>query len=270
MTETQTGVRVRRLARDGLGERRDGPAGARPPGRRARARRRGFGLALEVAPGSADEAVAAAGPGARRGRSATLLARRRGAARLGDRARRRGARVRRRSSATDDPRSSRTSTSPTSASAGSSTDVASRFLRELAEAAELNLHVRLIEGTDPQHVLAAIFKAVGAALGAGVPARTGTEEESTMSKEVVRTEAAPAPFQGAPYSQAIKANGLVFVSGQLALRPGRRRRSRRRDRGADRAGAREPARDPRGGGHRRSTSSSRRPSSCRTSTTSPA
>jgi len=41
-----------------------------------------------------------------------------------------------------------------------------------------------------------------------------------MSKEVVRTEDAPAPFQGAPYSQAIKANGFVFVSGQLALRPG--------------------------------------------------
>jgi len=41
-----------------------------------------------------------------------------------------------------------------------------------------------------------------------------------MSKDVVRTEAAPAPFQGAPYSQAIKANGFVFVSGQLALRPG--------------------------------------------------
>ena len=41
-----------------------------------------------------------------------------------------------------------------------------------------------------------------------------------MSKEAVRTEAAPAPFQGAPYSQAIKANGFVFVSGQLALRPG--------------------------------------------------
>ena len=39
-------------------------------------------------------------------------------------------------------------------------------------------------------------------------------------KEPVRTEAAPAPFQGAPYSQAIKANGFVFVSGQLALRPG--------------------------------------------------
>ena len=41
-----------------------------------------------------------------------------------------------------------------------------------------------------------------------------------MSKTVVRTDAAPAPFQGAPYSQAIKANGLVFVSGQVALRPG--------------------------------------------------
>ena len=38
-------------------------------------------------------------------------------------------------------------------------------------------------------------------------------------KEAVRTERAPAPFQGAPYSQAIKANGLVFVSGQLALEP---------------------------------------------------
>ena len=38
-------------------------------------------------------------------------------------------------------------------------------------------------------------------------------------KEIVRTEAAPAPFQGAPYSQAIKAGGFVFVSGQLSLKP---------------------------------------------------
>jgi 2-iminobutanoate/2-iminopropanoate deaminase len=38
-------------------------------------------------------------------------------------------------------------------------------------------------------------------------------------KSVVRTEAAPAPFQGAPYSQAIRAGDFVFVSGQLALRP---------------------------------------------------
>ena len=39
-------------------------------------------------------------------------------------------------------------------------------------------------------------------------------------KTVVRTERAPAPFQGAPYSQAIVTGGLVFVSGQLALEPG--------------------------------------------------
>jgi 2-iminobutanoate/2-iminopropanoate deaminase len=39
-------------------------------------------------------------------------------------------------------------------------------------------------------------------------------------KRVVRTEDAPAPFQGAPYSQAIAAGGFVFVSGQLGLKAG--------------------------------------------------
>jgi 2-iminobutanoate/2-iminopropanoate deaminase len=39
-------------------------------------------------------------------------------------------------------------------------------------------------------------------------------------KSVVRTEEAPAPFQGAPYSQAIRSGDLVFVSGQLGLKPG--------------------------------------------------
>ena len=39
-------------------------------------------------------------------------------------------------------------------------------------------------------------------------------------KRVVRTEAAPAPFQGAPYSQAISVGGFVFVSGQLGLKAG--------------------------------------------------
>jgi 2-iminobutanoate/2-iminopropanoate deaminase len=39
-------------------------------------------------------------------------------------------------------------------------------------------------------------------------------------KEPILTDAAPAPFRGAPYSQAIKANGFVFVSGQLPLQPG--------------------------------------------------
>jgi len=39
-------------------------------------------------------------------------------------------------------------------------------------------------------------------------------------KEIVRTERAPAPFQGAPYNQAVKAGGLVFTAGQVGLRPG--------------------------------------------------
>ena len=41
-----------------------------------------------------------------------------------------------------------------------------------------------------------------------------------MPRDGVHREVAPAPFQGAPYSQAIAANGFVFVSGQLALKPG--------------------------------------------------
>ena len=41
-----------------------------------------------------------------------------------------------------------------------------------------------------------------------------------MEKIVIRTEAAPAPFQGAPYNQAIVAGELVFVAGQLGLEPG--------------------------------------------------
>jgi len=41
-----------------------------------------------------------------------------------------------------------------------------------------------------------------------------------MEKTVIRTEAAPAPFQGAPYNQAVVAGDLVFVAGQLGLEPG--------------------------------------------------
>ena len=32
-------------------------------------------------------------------------------------------------------------------------------------------------------------------------------------KEIVRTERAPAPFEGAPYNQAVKVGDLVFVAG---------------------------------------------------------
>jgi 2-iminobutanoate/2-iminopropanoate deaminase len=40
-----------------------------------------------------------------------------------------------------------------------------------------------------------------------------------VEKTVVRTEAAAAPFQGAPYNQAIKVGELVFVAGQLGVKP---------------------------------------------------
>ena len=36
-------------------------------------------------------------------------------------------------------------------------------------------------------------------------------------KEVIRTDRAPGPFQGAPYNQAIRVDGLVFVAGQLGI-----------------------------------------------------
>jgi 2-iminobutanoate/2-iminopropanoate deaminase len=38
-------------------------------------------------------------------------------------------------------------------------------------------------------------------------------------KRAIRTEKAPAPFQGAPYSQGIVFGDLVFVSGQVAVDP---------------------------------------------------
>jgi len=39
-------------------------------------------------------------------------------------------------------------------------------------------------------------------------------------KAVVHTDNAPAPLQGAPYSQAVRYGDLVFVAGQVALSPG--------------------------------------------------
>jgi 2-iminobutanoate/2-iminopropanoate deaminase len=41
-----------------------------------------------------------------------------------------------------------------------------------------------------------------------------------VTKRVIRTGEAPAPFQGAPYSQGIANGGFVFVSGQLGVDPG--------------------------------------------------
>jgi len=47
---------------------------------------------------------------------------------------------------------------------GLQTDLAATFLHDLAESAGLTIHVRLMEGENSQHVLSAIFKALGVAL----------------------------------------------------------------------------------------------------------
>jgi imidazoleglycerol-phosphate dehydratase len=47
-------------------------------------------------------------------------------------------------------------------------DLAAAFLNGLAASAGLTIHVRLFEGEDSGHVLEAIFKALGVALGQGV------------------------------------------------------------------------------------------------------
>jgi 2-iminobutanoate/2-iminopropanoate deaminase len=39
-----------------------------------------------------------------------------------------------------------------------------------------------------------------------------------MAKKIINTENAPAPI--GPYSQAVHAGNLVFISGQIALKPG--------------------------------------------------
>ena len=59
---------------------------------------------------------------------------------------------------------------------GLETDVVAEFLRQLAEGAGLTLHVRLIEGRDTEHVLEAIFKALGVALAQAARPRTTRKE----------------------------------------------------------------------------------------------
>jgi imidazoleglycerol-phosphate dehydratase len=170
MTETQTGVRVE-LARAGTASVATGlPVLDHLVGELARAAR--FKLSLEVGPGSTDEAVAAAGralgtalgeriaAGAGSGWSLVPAAEALASAALERDA---------------EPRFVTNVDFSGQRVGGLATDVTSTFLHELARAAGVNLHVRLVEGTDPQHVLAAIFKAVGAALGQAcrpIPAET--------------------------------------------------------------------------------------------------
>ena len=158
MAETQTGVRLD-LAPTGSATVATGLSVLdHLVGELARTGR--FKLVLEVAPESTDEAVAAAGRALGRALGEQLDAGRGWAIVPADEALASAALER-----ADEPRLVTNVDFSGQRVGGIGTDVASRFLEELARAARLNLHVRLIEGTDPQHVLAAIFKAVGAALG---------------------------------------------------------------------------------------------------------
>ena len=58
---------------------------------------------------------------------------------------------------------------------GLASDLVANFLHELAEGAGLTLHVRLIHGDEPQHVLEAIFKALGIALSQACRPRSRKE-----------------------------------------------------------------------------------------------
>jgi imidazoleglycerol-phosphate dehydratase len=60
--------------------------------------------------------------------------------------------------------------------AGLEGDLAARFLDEFAQTAGLTLHVRLVEGSDTQHVLEAIFKSLGVALAQALSPRRRENE----------------------------------------------------------------------------------------------
>ena len=177
MTGTQTGVRIA-LAAEGSANVATGlPVLDHLITELARTAR--FKVSLEVAPESTDEAVAAAGRAFGDGARPARLERGAGsgwalvpaAEALASAALEFGA----------EPRLVTNVDFSGQRVGGLATDVASRFLKELAEGARLNLHVRLLEGTDPQHVLTAIFKAVGAALGQAcrpAPAAPPDEEVS--------------------------------------------------------------------------------------------
>ena len=60
---------------------------------------------------------------------------------------------------------------------GLATDLVARFLTQFTEGAGVTLHVRLIEGRDTQHVLEAIFKALGVALAQSAHPRRRKESD---------------------------------------------------------------------------------------------
>jgi imidazoleglycerol-phosphate dehydratase len=59
---------------------------------------------------------------------------------------------------------------------GMGTDVVAAFLHEFVAGASVTLHVRLVDGSDTHHVLGAIFKALGVALAQACRPRRRKEE----------------------------------------------------------------------------------------------
>ena len=176
MPETQTGVRMA-LAGEGSASVTTGlPVLDHLIGELARTGR--FRLSLEVAPGRADEAVSSAGRAVGRALGDLLDAPRAsgwGWALVPSAEALAAASLERDS----EPRLVSNVEFSDQRVGGLADDVASVFLREAADAARINLHVRLLEGTDPQHVLTAIYKAVGAALGQACRPVTTSDEEGS-------------------------------------------------------------------------------------------
>jgi imidazoleglycerol-phosphate dehydratase len=119
-------------------------------------------LSLEVAPGAVDQAVAAAGR--RMGEGLAPLLRAPGAAGHGyawlpAHEALAGAVI----EVSDRPLV--VANADFSGVGGLGSDVVGVFLDELAGGAGLNVHIRVLEGKDPQNVLRAIFRALGAAIG---------------------------------------------------------------------------------------------------------
>jgi imidazoleglycerol-phosphate dehydratase len=173
MAKAQTGVRVELVSDGSAGVATGLPALDHLVGELARCG--GLRVTLEVAPGSAEEEVAAAGR-ALGGAFAELL--------RADRAAGRGSAFLTAEEALAGV-VVETAERPLVVSnvefsgqlvGGLATDAVARFLEELANGGGLNVHVRLLEGKDPEHVLGAIFKALGAALGQACRPAYGGDE----------------------------------------------------------------------------------------------
>jgi imidazoleglycerol-phosphate dehydratase len=123
----------------------------------------GFGLALQVEPGSADAEVAAAGAALGEGLRDTLRddgARGYGSAAMTSAE----ALAQVVLEASDTPLVVSNVDLTEARLGGLGSDLVARFLQEFASGARLTLHVRLVNGSDTHHVLEAIFKALGVAL----------------------------------------------------------------------------------------------------------